>query len=176
VYAGGDVSGDVTINISGLEEVNKALQDFSARVQRRVVSESLAAGARVFADAVLRNTPVRKSGGAKKFSAGTRLPGFLKRSVWYFKKKKGVPKGQVQWLAGPSGRGYYRYMVEKGHVVGKRLRKGDKGGGRQWVQPVPFIGPAFNAAYNNALQVFTTEMQIGVADAARRAGLRATKT
>jgi len=163
---------DVEIKIEGLEEVSAALNDFSYRVQRRIASESLAASARVMAAAVRSATPVRgrtgrsygDKGDVKKFSAGTRYPGFLQRSVGYYKQKKGVPRGKIVWLAGPSSAGYYRGWVEKGH---KR-----KGG---FVAPFPFIAPAFNRAYSEALSVFVTDLQLGVVDAAARAGLRATK-
>lgn len=165
----------IEIKIDGLAEVQKALEAVSTRVEKRVVSEALAAGARVFALEVQRATPVRKKGGAQKYSEGTRLPGFLRRSVWYFRQKRKVGRGKIMWLAGPSAKGYYRHMVEKGHIIGRRLKKGQPSWGRSFVPPHPFIEPAFNRAYGPAMMVFKTEFEIAASDAIRRAGFRAEK-
>lgn len=165
----------IDIRIDGLAEVKKALEEVSTRVERRVVSEALAAGARVFALEVQKSTPVRQGGGAQKYSEGTRLPGFLKRTVWYFRQKRKVARGKVVWLAGPSEKGYYRHMVERGHIIGRRLKKGQPSWGRSFVPPHPFIEPAFNRSYGPALMVFKTEFEIAASDAIRKAGFRAQK-
>lgn len=165
-----------TIKITGLEEVKQALAGFSTRLQRRIASESLAASARVFAEAVRAKAPMRSEPGLKTAGKGmTRQPGFLKRHIGFFRQKRKVERGLVKWLAGPTSAAYYARFVEFGHAAGKRKKYGrgvTVATGLKMVPPHPFVEPTFNAAYQAALQVFITDFQIGVADAAKREGLK----
>ncbi len=166
----------IEVQVKGLEEVKRGLEDFSARVSRRVVSESLAAGARLMADAIRPITPVRQTGGVKKLGKNeTRQPGNLRRRIQFMKQKKKVPRGQVKWLAGPNRQGYYGYFVEKGHAAGKRKKYGrgiTESTGLKMVPAHPFVMPTFNAMQGTVLNVIVTDMQIGIAEAARKAGFK----
>ncbi len=171
---------EATINKDQLAQITASLQEFERRVTTTVVNNGLRAGARMMGSIIQEATPVRQTPGAKKLGRDTtRQPGNLRRSITWFKKKKGVPRGQVQWAAGPRNfgdrRGFYGVMVEKGHVAGKRKKYGlgvTAATGMKMVPAHPFMLPAFNSNVDSVIQVVINDMEFGVLDAAKRARLK----
>ncbi len=166
---------ELKVNEQQLADLKTSLTSFSDVMRKRIVSQSLMAGAVLLANAIEEVTPTRKGRGEKKLGRhSVRTPGNLKYSIGAARKKRKVPVGNIIWLAGPMNtgkrEGFYGVMVEKGHKIGRKKRYGigmaDYGGRR--VPAHPFAVPAFTQNQQRIVDTVLKRMETLAADAAEK--------
>lgn len=148
---------ELEIDTSEFEGFAQLLEKFPLQVQDKMLSEATGAGASVLQIAMVGAAPVRIEGGGPKSDA---LPhGYLKADIRVQRLKSG-PRG---WLIGPGRRtAYVARWLEWGHALVKGGKKGKHIIGH--VLPHPFIRPAFDAGWKDAVHAISVELGSRIAD------------
>jgi HK97 gp10 family phage protein len=178
----------VTFEMDGFAQLEKALKALPDRVGKRVLNNSLRAGARIIRDEARRLAPF-KSGRLKKMldvttlkpirnSFFTVLVGPKANAGWPYindRKNSGVwrwlefgtgvfsPKGRFQNAQDKRGR---RHLT----TIGGKLPKAVMGGQLRGIKPRPYLRPAFFVKKNVALTVIQDKMLAGIEKEAANLG------
>lgn len=178
-----------SVKVTGLQELNAALNKLAADVQKKHLRGAVAAGARIFRDAAVRNVPVR-SGTLKRAiyskwiqeASGSDRQTFLVsvRRGKGFKSTKKTNKRTGKTRETTNRDAFYWTWVEFGHVTrGKgqkikggtirreRARKALKAAGN-FVPPRPFLRPAFEANKTAAIEAVRVELVKRIAEGVRK--------
>ena len=164
---------------TNLPEFKSRLREIGQHFEKRAVRGAIRSAAQSFVAPARRLAPVQKPPVRKG-----RVPGTLRRAI-YLARPKDQKRGAERYFVGvrsgskeaAKGRdAYYWRWVEMGHIArgpGQRLRGGVrsralqrgrlKASGGRWVEPRPFLAPAFAAGRERALQVFYTRLTTLVA-------------
>lgn len=150
---------DSSVYISGLDDLQAALSEFTQKIQGNAMRQALYAGQKVFMAAAAANVPVSAPSGGNAAEYGA-YAGALKDSLRISTyNRDGVVRAVLK--AG-SAKAYYAHMVEFGtaqHYItsqtGKILKFGDKFA-KNLVHPGatahPFMRPAFDSVGEQAVQ------------------------
>lgn len=108
------------MEVHGLHEINRALEQLPGKVARKVLRRGVAAGAMLLRKEIKKQVPIRKTGylGPKTLGKGqqeTRLPGYLKKKISARYNKRRSKYTEVHYDVKPLGWGFYGYFVETGH-------------------------------------------------------------
>lgn len=168
---------DMTFEVKGLDEVNRALAELPYRIARKILRKGVAGGASLLRSEIRRNTPIRSQGGSKKTKKGERRgPGFLKRHIGYRYLRKRSNRFEVHYSVGPRGQGFYGFFVEEGHAAGKRKKYGrgiTKATGLKMVTGHPFIVPSFNRMAAPIVERMKDKMVEGILKEGQKLGFSA---
>jgi HK97 gp10 family phage protein len=151
------------INIQGLADLNKLLQELPAKIEANVLRGGLRAGAKVIEAEAKRQVPVGQARVTRNKSGAVTLhkPGALRDSIRISMRSR----LKAGWLninikAG-NGEAWYAHLVEFGtarHWIKPKNRKSlfFAGLAKELVdhpgaKPKPFMRPAFDAAHRAAL-------------------------
>jgi len=175
----------ITIKVHGLEEINRALEALPNKIANKVLRRGVAAGGALLRIAMKQVAPVRQSGGSKLISwsrkrgavgSMTRMPGFLKAHIKSLYRRKASKFGDVHYMVGPVGDAYYGYILEVGHVIGKRKRYGrgiaEHNAGMKRVPPYPFMMPVFNSNTNQIIDRMKEKLSEGIVKESRDLGFK----
>lgn len=185
--------GGVTYRMSGLADLETALNELSADLRRKVVL----AGLRDASKPVVK--AARAFAQPRDFSSKRRIAGTMRKAITAFKSKRykaaqgalgiyiTVRASKAQRRARPvSGDPYYWRWVEGGHKIVPRLSKAQSGFSNLrkraagisitqrrrratgMVKPYPFMGPAFRAQGDQARRIFEQAVIERIAKANRR--------
>lgn len=149
------------IEIKGLSELNRALQDFPARMEANILRGAMRAGAKVFKDAAQDQAPVAPPSGVNARRYNGRA-GALRDSV---RVSVRLRNGRVQASIKAGSRDvYYAHWVEFGTAAHQIRPKGKKslliaGLLRESVKhpgarPKPFMRRTFDGKHRAALAAF----------------------
>lgn len=172
---------EVTAKVSGLEEINRALAELPNRIANKVLRKGVAAGAALLRNAIRKNTPVRSRGGEMKISwssssSASRMPGFLQKNIKSLYRRKASRFGDIHYMVGPVGDAYYGYIVEVGHVIGKRKRYGrgiaEYNAGLKTVPAHPFMQPVFNTMTTQIIDRTKEKLSAGIEKETRDLGFK----
>lgn len=175
------------LKVTGLQELNRALGNLASNVQRQYLRGAVAAGARVFKDAAVRNVPVR-SGKLRRaiYSKWITEASGDSRQTFLVSVRRGK-RFQSQTKVNRRGKSvttkdtdaYYWTWVEFGHVA-TGPKGGLKGGSRRraaareklksaghFVPPRPFLRPAFSSNVNAAIDAVRIELARRIAEGVR---------
>jgi HK97 gp10 family phage protein len=168
--------------ITGDKELDRLFQMLPDGMQKRVLRPALRAAAKVIQAQAVANAP--KDTGALKKSIKVRAG---KRS------RKGIVRVNVTTSKDSTtlykGKQYYGAFIEFGHHVGKRTaevkrtQKANPGtrvsGGRRFIEPKPFMRPAFDSKKKEATKVASDLIAKGIVTEAlkfaSKSNARATK-
>lgn len=170
--SGGGVMTESTRVKANLPEFKAQLRAIGVDMERRAVRQASAAAAAVFRAAAQRNAPVQEPPGRKGHMVGTLRRAIYARRV---RSPKGVSIYRVSVRQGKKEKGkgrdaYYWAWVEQGHIArgpGQALRGGANSKSLQrkrlraaggFVQPKPYLRPAFEQSGGRALQVFNERL------------------
>ena len=156
-----------SVEIRGLAELNKALQELPAKVERNVLRGGLRAGAKVLEDAARAHVPVKRGDLHKSIRVSMRVS-----------SKTGTVRAQVK--AGDK-KAWYAHLVEFGtarHWIKPKSRKSlfiaglmkevvDHPGAR----PRPFMRPAFDGKWRAAIDAMADYIRTRLPKEFRKAGL-----
>lgn len=167
----------ITVQVQGLPELQRALANLSAKIERRYVYVATAAAAGVVKNAVIAAAPVYHG----EVSDGHPPPGTLKRAI-SIGRARGLGRGVVgYYVYVKSGKkealkkkgtdAYYWRWVEFGHYATGRRRLKNRARGKatsfaryietgsvHYVPPNPFMRSAFDANWRAALDRFTDKL------------------
>lgn len=153
----------VTVNISGLDELEKRLVEEGPKVARKVLRKSGKRGGEVMRAAIER-------GAAQHVETG-----FLEGHI-VMKTKLDGSNGKLVVVIGPQGDiGYFKDPTRQGnkvefkgsaHFPAVEARMLEFGSKHQ--PPTPFVGPAFDASSDEALTVFVDELWNALSDLAEK--------
>lgn len=171
----------VAIQIRGVDEVRKALEGLPIKIAQKVLRRGVAVGANLLSRSIRKNAPVRATGGQMRISSSkkntaTRAPGFLKKNVKGVYRRRVSKQGDVHYKVGPTGNAWYGYIVETGHVIGKKKRYGlgisKQNSSMMRVPEHPFIMPVFNTMQVQVINTMKDKMTEGIEKEARGLGLK----
>jgi HK97 gp10 family phage protein len=129
----------ITIKVTGLEEINRALDELPRKIASKVLRKGVYSGAALLRGAIKQVAPVRTNTRPIKMSSGGyRDPGFLKKNIKMKYRGKMSGPGEKHYIVGPLGQAFYGRFVEAGHKSGKR-------GSGKMVPAYPFMIPTFNS-------------------------------
>lgn len=165
----------ITVQVTGLEEINRGLQSLPGKIARKVLRKGVFAGADLLRGRIEQAAPVRSTGGAMKMSSGgSRGPGYLKKHIGAkFKRGKFT---EATYRVAPFGQAFYGNFVEQGHAAGKRKKYGrgvTVATGLKMVPAHPFIMPTFNSMTNQIIDRMKEKLSDGIKKEIEEAGLRA---
>lgn len=176
-------------NVKGLDELTRLFKEIPAETSKRVLKKGPSAAAKYVRDAVKAATPVGR--GPKRRKGETVQAGTLKRSVFYFYKKRDSNANQAVFAVTFRRRtkklemdGFYAPWVEFGHRIvarfkgkytdyalrGKKRMTGLAKRRRQSkgrVPAHPFFEPAVTAAAARAVDLQVEAMQVEMAKVVR---------
>lgn len=163
---------------TNLPAFTEQLREMTRQMERKVVRGATRSAARAFIAAVRAGAPVMQAPGRRG-----RTPGVLRRAVYITRGKKsgrglehffvGVRQGNK---AAASGRdAFYWRWIEAGHIArgpGQRIAGGRNSrdlsrsrllaGGARFVEPRPFLAPAWRANQGRALDIFYAQISRAV--------------
>jgi HK97 gp10 family phage protein len=155
------------MEVKGLRELEIALRELPAEVERTVLRQALAAGARVVrdeararvpvrAEASLKGYKIRRSGFLGQWARATkgRLPGFLRASIVSRVVRAG---GGLVAKVGWTGDAFYGMFLEFG---------------TSRIAARPFLRPAFEAVKARAVAEIAAKLGPGIEKAAAKLGRR----
>ena len=168
-----------TVEIKGLAELHKTLQELPAKIEKNVLRGGLRAGARVLEEEAQRLVPVGIPSGSARERYGT-APGDLKKSIRVSVRtssKTGAVRAQVK--AG-NKKAWYAHLVEFGtarHWIRPKNRKSlflagifkeviDHPGAR----PKPFMRPAFDGKARAAIDAMADYIRARLPREIKKAG------
>lgn len=184
-------------NVSGLREFQQALEQLPKNIARNVLRGAVAAGARVMRDTAINLAPEYEPGEGEKPDERV-SPGRIKKAIYEKQIPErssdfvqvfyvGVRRGQKQRIKVVKGRlanldAYYWTWVEFGHwYVPKRAEKwqSQKWNNERahasktaiWVQPHPFMKPAFRLARDASIDAMITYFEKRIPLEAQKLGL-----
>ncbi len=179
------MSDAITIKVHGLEEINRALGELPGKIANKVLRKGVSAGAMLLRGSIRAAAPVRKTGGSKLISwsrkrgaigSTTRDPGYLKKNVGALYRRKVSSVGDIHYLVGPKGDAYYGYILEVGHVIGKRKRYGlgiaEHNAGMKRVPAYPFMVPVFNSMTSQIIDRMKEKLTEGIVKEGRDLGFQ----
>lgn len=107
----------MSIEVSGLKEVQAAMKKLPGNVQRRVSRSATRAGAVIIRKLAVSNIPVRQNGKLKRASSGKlkgyRYPGYLKKNIGIIRNES-VPKNIFSFKVAPIRFAFYGRFLELG--------------------------------------------------------------
>jgi HK97 gp10 family phage protein len=139
------------------------LTDLGVKIAATITARALRAGGEVLAGAQRDFAPVRKD----KHSGGNALrPGEVRDSIQTMLDIDGE-KGYAQITVGPGyadgvDTDYVANWLEHGHELTRGKKRKSKFVGKGFVEPYPFIGPAFQASAQEALDAILQTMADGI--------------
>ncbi len=175
--AAGAYGDEISIDTSELDGLAELLERFPLEVQNQMLSQALGAGASVVQIAIIQAAPVRVDP-ITPGSNALKEPGMVKADIRVAKMKNG--RG---WLIGASSlTAYVVRWLELGYALVKGGHaKTDSHGGGTGVQigsvpGHPFLRPAFDASWHQALSAIALELQNRIAEYWRRTSGRMKKS
>lgn len=183
-------------NVSGLREFQEALEQLPKNIARNVLRGAVAAGAKVMRDTAINLAPEYEPGPGEKFDDRV-SPGRIKNSVYEKQIPErsgdlvqvfyvGVRRGKKQQIKVVKGRlvnldAYYWTWVEFGHWyiprtpkygIKKGFAEASKANGTAiWVQPHPFMKPAFALARDASIDAMIAYFEKRIPNEAQKLGL-----
>lgn len=130
-----------TSRVTGLKEARAALRKLPDRVQKRVMSGAVRAGATVIRSEVKRAAPV---GGEP--SKAAEMYGRLKDNLRVIKLKRNIPKGSAMYRV-DTGNAFWGYMLEFGTVL---------------MAARPWFRPAVDGGYAKAVNKIKERLAAGI--------------
>ena len=144
----------ITAKFTGGDVLAKALRTLPVKVEKQIIREATRAAAEPVLHAAQAKAPVET--------------GLLKstlRITTSTSSRKGTFKARIQ--AGGkgaeegkdyTGEAFYAPMIEYGHFAGHRRL----GGAREWVEPKPFMRPAFDENVEKAIDIMIAKVRAGL--------------
>jgi|SRR5579871_118008 len=147
------------VNVRGLAELQRTLEQLPAKVQEHVLVVAVSAGAKYLQDKIAQAAPVRADNALKKMGGiGTkaRLPGFLKASIGRRRDDKGSGSS-VTYNVGVITAAFYAKFIEFGtrHQAAR-----------------PFLRPAVDSNQDGAVNRMADTLSRQIDAEAARLGLR----
>ena len=153
------------IAVSGLKELNDALQDLPAKIEKNVLRGAMRAGAKVMLDAARQQVPVRT--------------GALRDSLTL---KSGYQRGRVTGtVRAGNAKAYYAHMVEFGtarHFIKPKTARSlfiaglfRDGVDHPGARARPFMRPAFDASSVAAIEALAEYLRVRIPREFDKAGL-----
>lgn len=149
-----------TITIQGFEELEKALRALPEAVEKKILADSLRAGAKPIHAAAVEKCPVYHGPSRPDVT-----PGQLKKSIKIkTSRRKGRVRVMVQTGEGDfKGDEFYGAFVEFGHKIGARPSgRGKHSDSRSAVEPHPFLRPAFDEKKDAAATIIADKIREGI--------------
>lgn len=154
----------VTVNIKGLDKLEKGLLSLPTKVARKVLGDAIRKGAYLLRDATQAKTPVKT--------------GALRDSIKVKSKKLSEVEYQstvAPFLSGGSNPVWYAHLVEFGGRYVIKAKGGDKdkrarvvATGRIGAQP--FMRPAFDSTRSEIIRTISDKLADGVAREFKKLG------
>lgn len=147
------MAGELTIKITGIEEVQRMLREAPKNVVARGYLKALEAGINVFRDELELRTPIRlEYDGEDLMVEGGDLKGALMTAITLDSNFRGGVAA-----VGYGKLGYIANMVEYGHrMVGHKPKKNVLKNSP--VRPYPFMRPAFDTKADAAIDAFANAL------------------
>jgi HK97 gp10 family phage protein len=150
---------DVTIKISGLDELEQRLTDLAPKMAKKVIRKAGKAGGEIIRSAIAARAP--------------RLTGNLDQHIVMTTRADGS-KGTLVVVIGPQKlAGYFKGATREGknvtfkgeiHYADVAARMAEFGSKHQ--PPRPFMGPAFDSSADQALGAFVNSLSDSLSDLA----------
>ncbi len=149
----------MSAELTGFKELEKTLRTLGERTQRRVLRSAVSAASTPIVRAAKANANDSKESGTLKKSLGRKLKTYTDTQtvvavIGPRTNVTGTWKGKKRWPA------KYAHLVEGGHI--------DEHG--NYVQPKPFLRPAFDSTQGQAVEVMKSKLAEGVTREAAKAG------
>lgn len=144
---------DVQIKITGLAELDRALERFPQELQRKALADAWRKAGRIMAADAKDRAPVRvatEGGFGKASGKSIRAPGFLKSSIrLVVKNVNGIPTAFIGW----GKAAFYGAFQEFG--TSRQAAK-------------PFMRPAFDSSVQEVIREFAFQLRLGVERTAKK--------
>jgi HK97 gp10 family phage protein len=151
--------------ITGTSEIAKALQGLPARVSKQIAIEAMSKAVEPVVAAARTLVPVGETGGLKR-SLGFAVRQYRKGRVTYgiigARRGYGVPDPSAK--TGQTEPANYAHLVEYGHAVA--------GDALAFVEPSPFLRPAWDATKGEVARILASELQDGIAAVAAESAVK----
>ncbi|KFI24328.1 HK97-gp10 family putative phage morphogenesis protein [Paenirhodobacter enshiensis] len=169
------MANSTSMNIEGLVDLDKAMDNLSKATNRRILRNALSKAAQPMADAAAANAPKRTGRLARSIIVGSKLNDSQKKM---HRKLTAEERSAVTLFVGPSYRegagGRAGHLVEFGtrpHINGGKF-KGTRNPG---TKPRPFMRPAFDAEAEPTVRRLKPLLWAAIDRAAKRAARRLAK-
>lgn len=147
------------LRLTGTQEVRAALLQLEEKVAKRIARAALKAGAEPMLHAARSKAPVDTGDLVESLKISTG-------------KKKGKLVARVQTKSGDyKGKTFYGSFIEYGHYAGPR----NLGNARKWIEPRPFLRPAFDENKDRSAGIVVEALRTGIDKEAKRVARKAAR-